>query len=36
MWNMSHSTLFRSPHWLFSIQCIEMKVGKAGTAHGST
>src|SRR5438067_8669700 len=31
-----HRKLFTSPHSPFSIQWIEMKVGRAGTAHGST
>src|SRR3984893_16151811 len=34
--NRIHSPLLTSPHSPFSIQWIEMKVGKAGIAQGST
>ena len=36
MWNRSYSRLLSRPYSPFSIQWIEMKVGSAGTAHGST
>ena len=36
MWKRSHSVLLIKPHWPFSIQWIERKVGSAGTAQGST